>query len=687
MTDDKNAYKVISGDFVSTEEGTGIVHIAPAFGEDDARVAKENSLPTLATVDKEGKISAEVPGKGIPVKKKNSENRYEVDDLIVADIKKRGLFFKEEAYEHDYPHCWRCDMPLIYYAKPSWFIRMSELRDELAQNNEKINWVPDYIKKGRFGEWLKEAKDWAISRERYWGTPLPIWICEKCDQKKVIESASELEKISGRKIEDLHKPFIDEIEISCSCGGKMRRTPEVMDVWFDSGAMPLGQFHYPEGTSAEDKEKIESGKYFPADYICEAIDQTRGWFYTLHAIATLLKREEKVPTGYAYKNVICLGHILDKDGKKMSKSRGNVVEPMAVMDEYGADVLRWLLFSINQPGLPKRFDIKGVKEVMNRTFRMLWNSYYFFVMYARVDKFKIQDSKSKALASHLLDRWIISELNCLIRNVDSKLEKYDIYGSTKAIENFIDNLSNWYIRRSRRRFWKSENDKDKKEAYETLCYLLVNLAKLMAPFAPFIAEEIYKNLTGKESVHLADFPKAEKKLIDENLNEQMRLVRKFVKLGLAARARAGIKVRQPLSRMIINEVVQDDLLGLLRDEVNVKEVVFCGSIAKEPGVYVEKEGNSMAGVNVVISEDLRLEGEARELIRYIQELRKKAGYEVDNRITICYQGGSKIFEKFGDMIVRETLATGAIESEGIGFDIEGFFELETTPVKVWLKRV
>jgi isoleucyl-tRNA synthetase len=687
MTDDKNAYKVISGDFVSTEEGTGIVHIAPAFGEDDARVAKENSLPTLATVDKEGKISAEVPGKGIPVKKKNSENRYEVDDLIVADLKKRGLFFKEEAYEHDYPHCWRCDMPLIYYAKPSWFIRMSELRDELAQNNEKINWVPDYIKKGRFGEWLKEAKDWAISRERYWGTPLPIWICENCDQKKVIESASELEKISGRKIEDLHKPFIDEIEISCSCGGKMRRTPEVMDVWFDSGAMPLGQFHYPEGTSAEDKEKIESGKYFPADYICEAIDQTRGWFYTLHAIATLLKREEKVPTGYAYKNVICLGHILDKDGKKMSKSRGNVVEPMAVMDEYGADVLRWLLFSINQPGLPKRFDIKGVKEVMNRTFRMLWNSYYFFVMYARVDKFKIQDSKSKALASHLLDRWIISELNCLIRNVDSKLEKYDVYGSTKAIENFIDNLSNWYIRRSRRRFWKSENDKDKKEAYETLYYLLVNLAKLMAPFTPFIAEEIYKNLTGKESVHLADFPKAEEKLIDENLNEQMRLVRKFVKLGLAARARAGIKVRQPLSRMIINEVVQDDLLGLLRDEVNVKEVVFCGSIAKEPGVYVEKEGNSMAGVNVVISEDLRLEGEARELIRYIQELRKKAGYEVDNRITICYQGGSKIFEKFGDMIVRETLATGAIESEGIGFDIEGFFELETTPVKVWLKRV
>jgi isoleucyl-tRNA synthetase len=318
---------------------------------------------------------------------------------------------------------------------------------------------------------------------------------------------------------------------------------------------------------------------------------------------------------------------------------------------------------------------------------MLWNSYYFFVMYARVDKFKIQDSKSKALASHLLDRWIISELNCLIRNVDSKLEKYDVYGSTKAIENFIDNLSNWYIRRSRRRFWKSENDKDKKEAYETLYYLLVNLAKLMAPFTPFIAEEIYKNLTGKESVHLADFPKAEEKLIDENLNEQMRLVRKFVKLGLAARARAGIKVRQPLSRMIINEVVQDDLLGLLRDEVNVKEVVFCGSIAKEPGVYVEKEGNSMAGVNVVISEDLRLEGEARELIRYIQELRKKAGYEVDNRITICYQGGSKIFEKFGDMIVRETLATGAIESEGIGFDIEGFFELETTPVKVWLKRV
>ncbi len=687
MTNDENAYRVISGDFVSTEEGTGIVHIAPAFGEDDADVAKENNLPTLVTVDKEGIISVDVPGKGIPVKKKNSENRYEVDDLIVADLKKRGLFFKEEAYEHDYPHCWRCDMPLIYYAKPSWFIRMSELRDELIQSNEKINWVPSYIKKGRFGEWLKEVKDWAISRERYWGTPLPIWICEKCDQKKVVESVSELEKISGKKLDDLHKPFIDEIEISCACGGKMRRTSEVMDVWFDSGAMPLAQFHYPDGATVEDKEKIESGKYFPADYISEAIDQTRGWFYTLHAIATLLKRERKVPTGYAYKNVICLGHILDKDGKKMSKSRGNVIEPMAVMDEYGADALRWLLFSVNQPGLPKRFDIKGVREVVSRTFRMLWNSYYFFVMYANIDKFKIQNSKFKISLNNLLDRWIISELNCLIRDVDSKLERYDVYGSTKVVENFIDNLSNWYVRRSRRRFWKSENDKDKNEAYGTLHYVLVNLAKIIAPFTPFIAEEIYKNLTGEESVHLANFPEANEKLIDEELNKRMLLVRKFVKLGLAARAKAGIKVRQPLAKLEINEIIEDDLIDQIKEEVNVKEISFCGTVEKKPGIYTEEDGTSMVGLDVIVSEDLRLEGEARELIRHIQELRKKAGYEVDNRIIICYQGGSKIFEKFGDMIARETLATGAIEGEGTGFDIEEFFELETTPVKVWLKKI
>ena len=688
ISEEKNAYKVISGNFVSTEDGTGIVHIAPAFGEDDARVGAENNLPTLLTVDEEGKVTIDVPGKGIPVKKKNDKNQYEVDALIVDDLKNRGLLFKEEIVEHDYPHCWRCDMPLIYYAKPSWFIRMSELADDLKKNNEAINWIPGHIKHGRFGEWLENVKDWAISRERYWGTPLPIWICEKCGEQKVIESIEELEKLSGQSIEGIHKPYIDEINFPCRCGrGNMLRTPEVMDVWFDSGAMPLAQFSYPSSAAADDKEKIESGKYFPADYISEAIDQTRGWFYTLHAIATVLNVSGKVPAGNAYKNVICLGHILDGKGKKMSKSKGNVIEPMAVMDEYGADALRWMLFSINQPGLPKKFDIKGMRDLTNRVFRMLWNTYYFFVMYASIDKFEPKSKDNLTQSTNLLDKWLISELNSLIKNVDQKLNKYDIYGSTALIENFIDNLSNWYVRRSRKRFWKSENDADKNLAYETLHYVLVELSKLIAPFTPFVAEEMYKNLTGNESVHLADFPAADEKLIDEDLNENMRLTRRFVKLGLAARARAGIKVRQPLSELKINEDVSKELAELIKDEVNVKKVSFAGGIAEEPGLVQEEEINWEVGLDTKITDDLRLEGEAREFIRRIQELRKRAGYEVDNRIALSYQGGTHLFEKFGDLISRETLAIVLSAGEEKEADISELIALETEPIKVWLKKI
>ncbi len=688
LSDDGNSYKIIPGDFVSTEEGTGIVHIAPAFGEDDARVGAENNLPILMTVDEEGKITADVPGKGIPVKKKNDKNRYEADDLIINDLKNRELLFKEEIAEHDYPHCWRCDMPLIYYAKPSWFVRMSELSEELKKNNEAINWVPEHIKHGRFGEWLENVKDWAISRERYWGTPLPIWVCEKCGETKVIESISELENLSGQKIDDLHKPFIDEVAFKCEkCDGEMKKTPEVMDVWFDSGAMPFAEFGYPNSATAKDKEKIESGKYFPADYISEAIDQTRGWFYTLHAIATVLHLSKKVPAGNAYKNVICLGHILDGKGKKMSKSKGNVIEPMAVMDEYGADALRWMLFSINQPGLPKRFDIKGMRDVTNRVFRMLWNSYYFFVMYAEIDKFEPKNTGHSLQSTNLLDKWIISELNSLIKNVDQRLDRYDIYGSTNLIENFIDNLSNWYVRRSRKRFWKSENDGDKNQAYETLHHVLVELSKLMAPFTPFVAEEIYKNLTGEESVHLADFPQADEKLIDNDLNQKMQLTRRFVKMGLAARARTGIKVRQPLAQLKINEDVGGDMAELIKEEVNVKKVSFSGGITEEPGFVREEEINWEAGLDTKITDELRLEGEARELVRRIQELRKRAGYQVDNRITLNYAGGSDIFEKFGDLIAKETLSEELSAGENRKADISELMELETTPVKVWLKKI
>lgn len=670
----ENSYKVYTARFVSAEEGTGIVHIAPAFGEDDANLARDKELPTLHTVSREGVLRKNLglPGEGIPVKKKDDKGKYKTDQLIVEDLKKRNLLFKEELYEHEYPFCWRCDTPLIYYAKPSWFIRMSELCDELVKNNENINWIPENIKNGRFGEWLRDIKDWAISRERYWGTPLPIWECQRCGELKVVESIKELEELSGQKLEDLHKPYIDDVKFKCSCGGEMARTPEVMDVWFDSGSMPLAQFYYPNQATKEDKEKIKSGKYFPADYISEAIDQTRGWFYTLHAIATLLNVAGKVPAGNAYKNVICLGHILDAKGKKMSKSKGNVIDPMEVMDKYGADMLRWMLFTINQPGLPKRFDIKGMNDIMNRIFRMLWNSYSFFTMYAIIDKWK---SKGENKSKNLLDKWIISELNMLIKEVDGKLNAYDIYSSAKLIEKFIDNLSNWYIRRSRKRFWKSENDEDKNKAYQTLYAVLIELSKLMAPFTPFVAEEIYKNLTGKESVHLADFPVADEKLIDEKLNEEMKQIRIIISEALQLRANAGIKVRQPLSKLqITNYELRDKLINIVREEVNVKEI----KLIKGENFNIE--------LNTEISEELKLEGQAREIIRHIQEMRKKAGYEVDNRIKVGYTGALKVFDKFGEVIAREVLADELITGEIENADLEKGFEIENEEIKISIKR-
>ena len=689
LTNDQKAYKIVLGGFVTLDTGTGVVHIAPAFGEDDANVGKENGLPTLITVDETGKVCVDVPCKGIPVKKKNEKNRYAVDDLIIEDLKSRGLFFKEEQYEHEYPYCWRCDTPLIYYAKPSWFIRMSELSDELVKNNEQVNWIPEYIKEGRFGEWLRGVKDWAISRERYWGTPLPIWECEKCGEIKAISSIKELEELSGEKLEDLHKPYIDDVKFKCSCGSEMKRTPEVLDVWFDSGSMPLAQFFYPNGATEDDKQKIESGKFFPADYISEAIDQTRGWFYTLHAIATLLNKAGKVPTGYAFKNVISLAHIMDSQGKKMSKSRGNVVDPMQVMDEYGADMLRWMLFTINQPGQPKKFDIKGMRDIMNRVFRMLWNSYSFFVMYANIDKW---EPKEKLESKNFLDRWIIAELDALIKSVDLKLEKYDIYGGAKDIEKFIDNLSNWYIRRSRKRFWKSEDDNDKESAYQTLYTVLVELSKLMAPFTPFISEEIYRNLTGKESVHLADFPianivedhetdyeinkKYDKGEENAKIMKEMEATRKIVTEALQLRAKAGAKVRQPLSKLVlIGYEFRDELLEFIKEEVNVKDVIL--NNGKEEGI--EK-------LDTEITPELKLEGQAREIVRFIQEMRKEAGYEVENHISVQFEGMDEVFEKFSDLIAKETLADSIEKGAGEGFDLKKELEVDGMRVAIAIKK-
>ncbi len=694
LTDDKNAYKIIHGDFVSTTDGTGVVHIAPAFGEDDANVGCVNNLPTLITVDEQGKISADVPGFGIPVKKKGGNNKYEVDELIVEDLKERKLFFKSESYEHEYPYCWRCDTPLIYYAKPSWFVRMSELSEELVKNNENINWIPENIKEGRFGEWLRGVKDWAISRERYWGTPLPIWECE-CGKIRVVESVKELEEASGQKLEDVHKPFIDDVKIKCACGKEMKRAPEVMDVWFDSGSMPLAQFFYPNSASAEDAKKIESGKFFPADFISEAVDQTRGWFYTLHAIATLLNKAGKLPAGYAFKNVICLAHILDGKGKKMSKSKGNVIEPMEVMDKYGADMLRWVLYTINQPGMTKKFDLKVMNDAMNRVFRMLWNSYSFFVMYVSIDNWKPSlSSKDKEYANtvsnNTLDKWILAELDRLIKVTDKSLNYYDVYVAGKNIEEFIDKLSNWYIRRSRKRFWKSENDTDKNDAYTTLHQVLVILSKLMAPFTPFISEEIYKNLTGKESVHLANYPDGLSSIVSivedgEEYIHLMNVVRTVVASGLQQRAINKIKVRQPLNKVEIGVVeierlkgekqeLFEELVNIIKEELNVKEVVYNSKI------------ENVVAIDTEITAELKLEGQAREIIRFIQEMRKEAGYEVENRISAGVVGQEKVLKKFSQLIQKEILANELKTEKIETADLEKEFDIDGERVKISIRK-
>jgi isoleucyl-tRNA synthetase len=688
--------------FITTDTGTGIVHIAPAFGEDDANVARENGLPTLHTVDLEGKMAEGFPGPGIPVKKLNDKNRGAVDDLIIADLKERGLLFKEESYTHEYPHCWRCDTPLIYYAKPSWFIAISKIREELAKNAEAISWVPEHIKEGRFGEWLRGAKDWAISRERYWGTPIPVWQCSsKCGNQVVIESKAQLEKLSGETIDGLHKPYIDDVEWSCGCGkGTMKRTPEVLDVWFDSGAMPLAQFGYPEGASGEEKVKISEGNYFPADYISEAIDQTRGWFYTLHAIATLLRKAGTVREGVAYRNVVCLGHILDSKGKKMSKSKGNVVEPFEMFGKYGADALRWYLYSINQPGLPKRFDEKGMRDVMNRVFRMLWNSYSFFTTYAAIDGWEPKSDGKKS--ENLLDRWILSELQVLVREVDEALGSYDLYTPTGKIESFIDELSNWYIRRNRKRFWKNGNDGDKDAAYATLYGVLVTLSKLMAPFTPFIAEEIYRNLTDGESVHLAVWPEPDGNLIDEKLNQEMHDVRVIVSLGLQMRADAGVKVRQPLKRLIITEELSEMFDEIIKDELNIKLVEREESLSDFEAQHrgwksiarLKNEKIVRVCLDYFITPQLKLEGEAREIIRAIQEGRKKAGFEVSDRITLGTVGKEKVFDGdaaeglsgFGDEIVHETLATEVVRGDIADADYRDTTDIEGEPFSFSLKK-
>ncbi|MDD5638363.1 MAG: isoleucine--tRNA ligase [Candidatus Pacebacteria bacterium] len=591
----KRAYFLILADFVSDKEGTGIVHIAPAFGEDDMEAGKKNNLDVFQTVNYQGKFKDEISlWKGIFVK--------DADPLIINNLKERNLLFKEEIYEHDYPFCWRCKFPLLYYAKESWFINMNEVKNDLLKNNQKINWVPDYLKEGRFGEWLKEVKDWAISRERYWGTPLPIWECEKCKEKICIGSIKELLEKSEKKIKikDLHKPFIDKITLKCEkCNGKMKRVPEVLDCWFDSGSMPFAQYHYP----FENKDKNEKKEQFPADFICEGIDQTRGWFYTLLAVSTLLN------FGNPYKNVISLGHILDENGEKMSKSKGNVVNPWEMINKYGIEAVRWYFYTINQPGEPKLFKEKDVLNALNRFILILLNCFIFLETYKK-------DVRTKIESKDLLDKWIISRLNQLIIRVSFYLDKYDITSASRDIENFVVNdLSQWYIRVSRPRFQKPENKKDLINASSTLNFVLLNLSKLLAPFIPFLSEEIYLNLNKKgKSVHLEDWPIADKRKINKKIEEKMEEARKIVSLSLSLRSEAKIKVRQPLKELKIKNTKlkkEKELLEIIKNEINVKNISFDEKMEKE------------IDLNCEITEELRKEGDLRELIRNIKDLRKK----------------------------------------------------------------
>ena len=710
---DRRGFYVIEGDFVTTEDGTGIVHIAPAYGEDDYQVSKKYDLPTIHPVDKSGEFGPEVaPFAGKFVK--------EADLDIIRDLRERHILYKKETVTHSYPHCWRCKTPLLYYARDSWYISTTKYAERMIALNKQINWVPPEVGEGRFGNWLEENKDWALSRDRFWGTPLPIWVCEKCGKQRCIGSIEELRQGTGvPEPVDLHKPFVDAVTFACACGGTMRRTPELIDVWFDSGAMPFAQWHYP----FENKERIESGEQYPADFICEGIDQTRGWFYSLHSIGTFLFDKP------AYLNVIVNELILDKEGQKMSKSKGNSVDPFDVLARYGSDTTRWYLVTTSPPWRPTMFDEDGLGEVQRKFFGTLVNTYAFFAMYANIDRFS-NDAAPVPLAERPeIDRWIISELNSLAERYIGFMEAYDVTKAARSVSDFtIDQLSNWYVRRNRRRFWKSEMGKDKTAAYQTLYDCLVTVVKLMAPFAPFLAEELYRNLNGvtrreeHESVHLATVPVADPAAIDVALETRMERAERIVMLVRAMRMKSNLKVRQPLRRIILpiadererHEVQRME--DVILEEINVKGIEYVtddsGIVHKRakanfksigpkfgksvkpvaeriknmtPAEIVELEQNGTLTILAgdlrcmlgrddveIVREDIRgwlvesdgtltvaldtglddaliAEGTAREFVNRIQNMRKDAGFEVTDRINIYYKAPDNVLAMLESM--------------------------------------
>ena len=725
----KKAHFVTCDNYVTMSDGTGIVHIAPAFGEDDSRIGRNYELPFVQFVDGQGNLTKETPYAGVFVKK--------ADPMVLTDLDKEGKLFDAPKFEHDYPHCWRCDTPLIYYARESWFIKMTAVKDDLIRNNNTINWIPESIGKGRFGDWLENVQDWGISRNRYWGTPLNIWQCE-CGHMHSIGSRQELFEMSGderAKTVELHRPYIDEITLKCpECGGEMHRVPEVIDCWFDSGAMPFAQHHYP----FENKELFE--QQFPANFISEAVDQTRGWFYSLLAESTLLFN--KAP----YKNVIVLGHVQDENGQKMSKSKGNAVDPFDALNKYGADAIRWYFYINSAPWLPNRFHGKAVVEGQRKFMSTLWNTYAFFVLYADIDNFDPTKYELNYDQLPVMDKWLLSRLNTTVQAVDNDLANYKIPEAARALQEFVDEMSNWYVRRSRERFWAKGMEQDKINAYMTLYHALVTIAKTAAPMIPFMTEDIYQNLVrsvdkdAPESIHLCDFPTVNEAWIDKDLEADMKELLEIVVLGRACRNTANIKNRQPIGTMYVKaeKKMSEFYTDIIADELNVKEVKFADDVesfisysfkpqlrtvgpkygkllggirqaltdingtaamnelrtngvlkldingndvelteedllietAQTEGYVSESDGETSVVLDTNLTPELIEEGYVREIISKIQTMRKEAGFEVMDKIVVYAHGNDKIqdvMKTHEDEIKSEVLADEMVLGETDGY--------------------
>ena len=725
----KKAHFVTCDNYVTMSDGTGIVHIAPAFGEDDSRIGRNYELPFVQFVDGQGNLTKETPYAGVFVKK--------ADPMVLTDLDKEGKLFDAPKFEHDYPHCWRCDTPLIYYARESWFIKMTAVKDDLIRNNNTINWIPESIGKGRFGDWLENVQDWGISRNRYWGTPLNIWQCE-CGHMHSIGSRQELFEMSGderAKTVELHRPYIDEITLKCpECGGEMHRVPEVIDCWFDSGAMPFAQHHYP----FENKELFE--QQFPANFISEAVDQTRGWFYSLLAESTLLFN--KAP----YKNVIVLGHVQDENGQKMSKSKGNAVDPFDALNKYGADAIRWYFYINSAPWLPNRFHGKAVVEGQRKFMSTLWNTYAFFVLYADIDNFDPTKHELNYDQLPVMDKWLLSRLNTTVQAVDNDLANYKIPEAARALQEFVDEMSNWYVRRSRERFWAKGMEQDKINAYMTLYHALVTIAKTAAPMIPFMTEDIYQNLVrsvdkdAPESIHLCDFPTVNEAWIDKDLEADMKELLEIVVLGRACRNTANIKNRQPIGTMYVKaeKKMSEFYTDIIADELNVKEVKFADDVesfisysfkpqlrtvgpkygkllggirqaltdingtaamnelrtngvlkldingndvelteedllietAQTEGYVSESDGETSVVLDTNLTPELIEEGFVREIISKIQTMRKEAGFEVMDKIVVYAHGNDKIqdvMKAHEDEIKSEVLADEMVLGETDGY--------------------